>query len=144
MTPGPPANDSFHAQLMENTMSYVAATYKKYEGTSVGDGQCVAFVRAASGAPQTTSWVRGEQVKSASGIAVGAVIATFDSNGKYGSRKDGTSHTAIFLRKTAVGIVVLDQWITHGVRQPVHERTIRFNNAAGKKINNGDEYYVVK
>lgn len=74
----------------------------------------------------------------------GTVIATFDSNGKYGSRKDGTSHAAIFVRKTEAGIVVLDQWITNGRPQPVHERTIRFNNSIGKKINNGDEYYVLE
>lgn len=124
-------------------MPHVSVNPKTYEKTSVGDGQCVAFVRTASHAPQTTIWQRGELVKTANNIAVGTVIATFDDNGRYGSRKDGTSHTAIFLRKSSIGIVVLDQWITNGVRQPVHERTIRFGNVAGKKINNGDKYYVV-
>lgn len=82
-------------------------------------------------------------LKDIGALAAGTVVATFDDNGRYGSRKDGTSHAAIFLRKNAIGIVVLDQWVTNGVRQVVHERTIRFGNKAGKKINNGDAYYVV-
>ncbi len=124
-------------------MPYVSANPQSYNKISVGDGQCVAFVSTASSAPHTPFWKRGDQVKTTDNIAVGTVIATFDDNGKYGSRKDGTSHAAIFLRKNNIGIVVLDQWITNGVRQPVHERTIRSSNTAGKKINNGDEYYVV-
>lgn len=129
----------FHVKIMP----YVSSAPKTYENTSVGDGQCVAFVRTASHAPPASAWRRGEQVKTTDHIAVGTVIATFDDNALYGNRKDGTSHAAIFLRKNSIGIVVLDQWITNGVRQPVHERTIRFGNVAGKKINNGDEYYVV-
>lgn len=123
-------------------MSYVARNPTAYLGKSVGDGQCVAFVRAASGAPSHGVWKRGVLVK-AGAVVAGTVIATFDADGKYGSRKDGTSHAAIFLKKNAIGIVVLDQWVTNGVRQAVHERTIRFNNKAGKKINDGDQYYVV-
>ncbi|MDR3435254.1 BPSL0067 family protein [Telmatospirillum sp.] len=87
-------------------------------------------------------WRRGDAVKSTNFIAPGTVIATFDSNGVYGTRKDGTSHAAIFISKSAIGIVVLDQWITNGKRQDVHKRTIRFNSPS-KKINNGDEYYVI-
>ena len=124
-------------------MPYVATNTKPYETQSVGDGQCVAFVRAASAAPPATTWKRGGLVKSTDAIVEGTAIATFDSNEKYGSRKDGTCHAAIFIRKSAIGIVVLDQWITNGKRQPVHERTIRFGSV-GKKINNGDEYYVVE
>lgn len=125
-------------------MPYTAANAQSYEKQSVGDGQCVAFVRAASGAPHTSAWKQGKLVKTVSTIFPGTAIATFDQNGKYGSREDGTSHAAVFIRKSAIGIVVLDQWITNGKAQPVHERTIRFNNSIGKKINNGDEYYVVE
>ena len=77
-------------------------------------------------------------------VVQGTVIATFDDSGQYGNRKDGTSHTAILTRKNPIGIVVLDQWITNGIKQPLHERMIRFGNSSGKKINNGDEYYVVE
>ena len=89
-------------------MSYVATDPHRYEGISVGDGQCVAFVRAASNAPPSSAWTRGTRVKSTSYISTGTVIATFGSSGNYGNRKDGTSHASIFLRKTPTGIVVLD------------------------------------
>ena len=124
-------------------MPYVAANPKRFAGRSIGDGECVAFAHVASLAPHSSTWRRGPAVKASEDLAPGTLIATFDINGKYGSRKDGTSHAAIFLRRSTIGIVVLDQWLTNDIRQGVHERTIRFNNAAGKKINNGDEYYVV-
>jgi hypothetical protein len=124
-------------------MPYIASDPKRYAGSSVGDGQCVAYVRAASGAPHALAWTKGASVKEAGNLFPGTVIATFDANGKYGNRKDGTSHAAIFLRMTAGGIVVLDQWVTRGVRQPAHERMIRFNNPGAKKINSGDAYFVV-
>jgi hypothetical protein len=124
-------------------MPYIANKPDDYFDISVGDGHCVAFVRAASPAPISSMWTRGESVKTAN-LVRGTVIATFDSNGKYGSRKDGSCHAAIFLRKTSAGIVVLDQWITSsGARKVVSERTIRFNNSNGLKVNNGDNYYVV-
>jgi hypothetical protein len=125
-------------------MPYLAIDLKRYLGDSVGDGQCVAYVRAASGAPHAQAWQRGYPVKEASTLVPGTVIATFDANGQYGNRKDGTCHAAIFVRRAAGGIVVLDQWITHGVRQPVHERMIRFDTPGARKINNGDAYFVVE
>lgn len=125
-------------------MPYLASNPNAYLGKSVGNGQCVAYVRAAANAPHTSIWKRGEPVKTAKTITPGTIVATFDDNGRYGSRKDGSSHTAIFLQRTANGIVVLDQWVTNGKVQAVHERAIRFNNSGSKKINNGDEYYVVE
>jgi len=126
-------------------MPYIAIDPHRYEGISVGDGQCVAFVRAASNAPPSSAWTRGAQVKSTNYISTGTVIATFGSSGKYGNRKDGTSHAAIFLRKTPTGIVVLDQWVwMGGAKQVVHERTIHFGRVAGQAVNNGDNYYVVE
>ena len=125
-------------------MSYVATTPRSWVGKSVGNGHCVAYVRASAYAPAAATWKQGSQVKGQTDLPVGTVIATFDSNGQYGNRKDGTSHTAIYLRQDETGVYVLDQWITQGVPQPVHERRIRFNNAKAKRINNGDEYYVVE
>ena len=125
-------------------MPCIAANARSYEKQSVGNGQCVAFVRAASKAPHTSTWKQGKLVKTDSTLFPGIAIATFEPDGKYGNREDGKSHAAIFIRKSAIGIVVFDQWVTNGKAQPVHERTIRFNNSIGKKINNGDEYYVVE
>jgi len=126
-------------------MSYFAPNPTAYSGKSVGDGQCVAYVRAASMAPHTSSWRRGVLVKSASTITRGTVIATFDDNGRYGSRKDGSSHTAVFLSRTASGIVVMDQWVNrnHTLHAP-QQRTIHFGRMAGSKVNDGDNYYVVE
>ncbi|WP_263140544.1 BPSL0067 family protein [Pseudomonas sp. RIT-PI-AD] len=125
-------------------MAYLARNAASYIGQSIGTGHCVPYVQVAAGAPLTANWRRGERVKDLSELTSGTVIATFDDDGRYGSRKDGTSHAAIFVRRTGAGIIVLDQWITNGVRKAVSERLIRFNNTAAKKINNGDEYYVVE
>lgn len=125
-------------------MAYVAAAPRSRVGESVGDGHCVAYVRAGAYAPAASTWKKGKQVKGQADLISGTAIATFDANGQYGNRKDGTSHAAIYLRQDETGVYVLDQWITHGKPQPVHERRIRFNNSKGKRINNGDEYYVVE
>ena len=132
-------------------MPYLASNPTASLGKSIGDGQCVAYVRAASGAPHTSSWKRGELVKDAR-VTRGTVIATFDSNGRYGNHTSGTSHTAIFLQQLPNGIRVLDQWVSHkrdengktvAVPQPVHERVIRFRGAP-RLENNGNNYYVVE
>ncbi|TRX76079.1 BPSL0067 family protein [Pseudomonas mangiferae] len=125
-------------------MAYLARNPASYVGQSIGTGHCVPYVQVAANAPLTANWKRGERVKDIAELASGTAIATFDADGRYGSRKDGTSHAAIFIRKNETGIVVLDQWITNGVRKAVSERLIRFNNTAAKKINNGDEYYVIE
>lgn len=120
-------------------MSYVAASPESYSGQVVGDGQCVAFVKAASGAPATSLWKQGALVKNSS-IPAGTAIATFDPNGTYGNHTDGTSHGAIYVGQNAAGLQVWDQW----TGQPVHQRTIRFQNGAAKPVNDGDKFYVVE
>jgi len=120
-------------------MSYVATSPEKYAGQVVGDGQCVAFVRAASGAPATSSWTKGALVKGTN-LAKGTAIATFDSDGTYGNHTDGTSHAAIFISQDATGLQVWDQWIG----QPVHQRAIAFRGGQGKPVNDGDAFYVIE
>jgi len=84
-------------------------------------------------------WSKGAAVKGNLLLKLGAAIATFNAEGKYGNKTDGSSHAAIYLSQSAGGIVVLDQWIG----QPVHERAIRFNNPNGKVVNRGESFYVV-
>jgi len=105
----------------------------------VGDGQCVAFVREATGAPHTSRWFAGQSVRGAD-LPTGTLIATFGTNGRYENDTKGRSHAALYLAQSAVGLRVLDQWIG----QPVHERLIRFRAGAGAKANDGDQYAVVE
>lgn len=126
-------------------MSYVAnmAEANSLKGQLVGNGQCVTFVHAVVSIPPSSSWHQGEKVRTANLIRPGTVIATFDPNGRYGNHIDGRSHAAIYLGRNAAGIQVLDQWNGHTV-QPVHERTIRFGNGYGVKVNDGDQFHVVE
>jgi hypothetical protein len=126
-------------------VSYVAdvAKAKGMIGKLVGTGQCVAFVQAATLAPLTSSWKVGETVKGNLALRPGTVIATFDPDGRYGNHLDGRSHAAIYLGQDAVGLQVLDQWTGH-VKQPVHQRTIRFRNGQGLRVNDGDQFNVVE
>jgi hypothetical protein len=120
-------------------MAYVALAPPKFKGTSVGNGHCVAYARQAASMPHTGVWRKGDLVKGNSGIAIGSAIATFDQNNSYGNKVDGTSHVAIYLGQTAIGIQVMDQWVGH----PVNERTIYFRSAA-RAVNDGSNYYVVE
>ncbi|MGH8779908.1 BPSL0067 family protein [Paraburkholderia sp.] len=126
-------------------MPYVAnvSEAKALVGQLVGNGQCVTFIHAVTAAPASSFWQQGAKVKGATGIAPGTVIATFDPNGSYGNHQDGRSHAAIYLSQSNLGIRVLDQWKGH-TTQPVHERVIAFRNGVGVKVNDGDQFYVVK
>ena len=122
-------------------MPYVAPHPESYKGKVVGDGQCVAFVKASSDAPQTAQWHRGSKAKGSAEIEKGTAVATFDSNGHYTNSTDGTSHAAIYVGQDVIGLQVWDQWLG----QPIHERTIRFRNGAPgtKPVNDGDAFYII-
>jgi hypothetical protein len=132
-------------------MPYVAANPEKFIGTSVGNGQCVAFARAAAGIGHTSTWVRGDPVRGAN-LIVGTAVATFGENLRYANDTTGQSHAAIYLGQDAAGIQVLDQWVKK-IRLPdgriearvqtVHKRTIRFANDP-KPVNDGRNYYVIE
>jgi hypothetical protein len=118
-------------------MAFIAPNPEDYEGEVVGDGQCVAFVKEASGAPQTALWRRGADVKGAD-IPKGTAIATFD-NDKYLSLPHG-NHAAIYVDQNAEGLIVWDQWVGH----PVSQRTIHFKGGEGYPSNDGDAFSVIE
>jgi hypothetical protein len=122
-------------------MPYVAAQPETYAGQVVGTGQCVAYVKTSSGAPQTALWQPGGKVKGDATIARGTAIATFDAAGQYTNSTDGTSHAAIYVGQDAVGLQVWDQWMG----QPVHLRTIRFQGGGPgtKPVNDGDAFFII-
>ena len=120
-------------------MPYVALAPRKFSKTAVGNGHCVAYARAAALMPHTGLWRKGKLVQGNNMIAIGTAIATFDEAGRYGNKVNGTSHVAIYLGQTPLGIQVMDQW----VGQPVHERTISFKSAP-REVNDGRNYYVVE
>lgn len=110
---------------------------------SAGNAECVEFVRQATGAPATATWVRGKPVAGASpgSIPRGTAIATFDGNGRYPTDKAG-KHAAIYLFHSGQFVRVLDQWADQG---QVRERSILFNRAAGtKRSNDGNTFYVIE
>ena len=88
--------------------------YSQYIGQSVGSGQCVALVQAASSCGNTSTWQPGTSVTDGN-LQPGTVIATFGSNGIY-QNISGQSHAAIFLdyqrdsNGNITGIQVQDQW----------------------------------
>lgn len=132
-------------------MASIAANPKRFLGQSVGNGQCVAFARAAALLPHTSVWSRSEWVPDAT-LVVGTAIATFDPAGRYINDTNGRSHAAIYIGQTASGIIVLDQWVStikgsdgkiEHLVQPVHERTILFRNTT-KMVNDGRNYYVIE
>jgi hypothetical protein len=95
--------------------------------TPFGNGQCVALVRALTGAPTHDLWRQGaklaDAIRTPDGIAKGTAIATF-FDGAYPSHSSG-NHAAIFVSAAAdfASVQVFDQW----VGQPPHFRTLIFN-----------------
>jgi hypothetical protein len=120
-------------------MSWKASNPSRYIGDVIGNGHCVRYVQSVAEMPHTSEWRRGVKVRG-SNIEPGTVIATFGEDGRYENRTDGASHAAIFIAELADGIRVSDQWRGH----PVAERTIWFRNGDGKKVNDGDQFYVVE
>jgi hypothetical protein len=121
---------------------YVAAGPEAFEGRVVGAGQCVDFVKAAAGAPQTAAWRGGDEVRGNPRIARGTAIATFEKDGSYTS--ESGNHAAIYLHQDDRGIWVYDQW----QGQPVHKRLIRFEGGRGgkwgSKSNDGRRFAVIE
>jgi hypothetical protein len=118
---------------------WVALAPASYAGRTVGDGQCVEFVKkAAPGLPDTARWQRGPKVRGAP-LEPGTVIATF-TDGRYTSANDGSAHAAVLIEAAADGLLVYDQWLTH----PVASRVIRFKNGVGLACDDGDRFYCVE
>ena len=114
--------------------------HARYAGRVIGTGHCVAYVRDATGLPQTTAWRRGEKVQGGD-HAPGTAIATFDPSGRYGNHEDGRSHAAILIAVHDDGsLTVWDQWLN----QPVHQRVIRNRNGHGYPINDASAYHVIE
>lgn len=118
-------------------MSYIASNPSLFQGQVVGNGQCVAFVRAAAIAPPSGQWSEGAKVKGAA-ILPGTAIATF-VNGQYPNNSTG-NHAAIYVSQDANAMTVWDQW----KGQPVHQRSIRFRGGQGSASNDGDAYSVIE
>jgi hypothetical protein len=120
-------------------LPHISTQHKSYYGTAAGNGHCVALVRECTNLPHTSAWRRGELVRGA-GCAPGTAIATFDPDGTYGNRMDGSSHAAILLAEHTDGLMVADQWLG----RTVGHRVIRFRNGHGDAVNDGDRYYVIE
>lgn len=119
-------------------MSYVSSNYTDYVGQVVGNGQCVAYVKAASGAPASSLWKEGVKVRGAS-LQAGTAIATFQ-NGQYTNSTNGDSHAAIYESQDNDGLWVYDQWTGN----PVSKRLIKFRGGTGTPNNDGDAFSVVE
>jgi hypothetical protein len=119
-------------------MSWIAAAPEDFANEVVGDGQCVAFVVAAAGAPHTAAWRRGTQARGGA-VPMGSAIATFEPDGSYGN-KPGESHAAILVEEQPGALFVWDQWVGH----PVSQRQIHFRGGAGAPVNDGDQFYVIE
>lgn len=118
---------------------FIATNPERYAGRQVGNGSCVLYTQRVSTVGLTKSWRRGRKVRDGN-VPTNTVIATFTGNPpRYGNRRDGSSHAAIFIRQEIAGLRVWDQW----VGRPVAQRVIPFKNGMGTANNDGSRYYVV-
>jgi hypothetical protein len=129
---------------------YVAANPRQWIGQpQVGDDECVALGRRATGAPPTREWQQGDQVERSSGLPPGTLVATFD-HGRYGNHTDQTSHAVLLISKDADGFWGVEQYNIRDsegriiARRAPRRQRFRFNNDRGPPIGNGSNYYVVR
>ncbi|QGZ64369.1 BPSL0067 family protein [Paraburkholderia acidisoli] len=108
-------------------------------------GQCVSYVvQVCPTLPaRTIDWKRGALVKGNAAIVPGTVIATFDAPEDTTKTPVYRGHAAIYVRQTAAGIEVYDQFVSGATPSPVSLRTIYWNG--GSYIsNNANNFYVVE
>ena len=118
-----------------------SAELGQFLGRSVGNGQCVALVRAADPAiGATSSWVAGAAVQGNTALRPGTPIATFDDADRYANATDGSSHAAIYLGQDRNGLVVLDQW----AGSAASVRTIPWSAPGATAANTGTAFRVVR
>ena len=87
--------------------------WNKYHGRKkyVGNGHCVKLVvDAVPALGNTGTWARGTHVYGDDSLEPGTPIATFDESGAYGNHSRGLSHAALYVRQSAAGLHVIDQW----------------------------------
>src|SRR6185503_6088580 len=75
-------------------------------GTKFGDGQCVAAVRALTGAPASIYWKRGARVLD-NPPPVGTAIATFTQDPRTGQWVYTPGHCAVFKQLNPDGSIVV-------------------------------------
>ncbi|HME22268.1 MAG TPA: BPSL0067 family protein [Acetobacteraceae bacterium] len=123
---------------------YIADNPASFVGQRVGDGECVAYVRAACPAlPNTHQWKKGVAANGGN-LPSGTIIATFrGSDGGYNA-SDGLQHAAVFLSETPTGLRVLDQFNAHGNNpgQHVQERPLPYGNPSSP-VNDGNQFYAI-
>jgi hypothetical protein len=110
-------------------VSYRSNTPELYEGKFYGESQqCVALVKYATGAPQASTWKKGEAVYGNTTIQPGTAIACGWVDGRYTNQPRG-NHAAIYLGQYGNSIYVVDQWSgtpagrrykTHRADKPYH------------------------
>jgi hypothetical protein len=128
-------------------MSY---TYSKVDDLDdaplVGSHQCVALVQHYAGAPVTALWRQGEHVVDSKMLRKGTAIATF-VNGRYPNHSHG-NHAALFLRQSASGIWIMDQW--KGDKKKtissrfIPSRGMEKNGRFNQPSDNADAFYVIE
>jgi hypothetical protein len=123
-------------------MPFIAENPEEYVGQVVGSGHCVDYAKAVTRLPQTSFWIEGAPVWDQDGLPFGTAVATFNANGCYDNKTDGSSHVAIFIEHdpTTGGFWAFDQWIKH----PVSRRLIRAKGGAGQAADDADAYAVIE
>jgi hypothetical protein len=128
-------------------MAYIYAEVDDLDGKPlVGNKQCVAIVQHYAGAPHTSTWKQGAQVRGNIRIAKGTAVATF-VDGKYPNKKSG-NHAALYVSQDAAGVWVMDQWANDPKKPTISMRRMRFrgqeeDGSYTDPSNNGDALYVI-
>jgi hypothetical protein len=144
-------DNSPRTPLSPSDTPFVAKDYKRFTAP-VGDGQCVALVRATTGAPNHAQWQQGLSLADRPDIPDGTAIATF-FDGAYPSWNTG-NHAAIFMgymtQNGQPGIQVYDQYVWKnpppgsGPIKPPRESFIPFRDGTGPAIHDASRYSVIK
>jgi len=135
---------------------FICTTYAKYLGKKANPCACASFIQTCYPAVgHTSKWRKGLKVRGSS-IALGTLVATFETDDRYHSR-DHANHAAMYYYQDSQAIWVLDSWCSSN--KVVSVRPMKFKGLANKvdakenlpvisnfkdPSNNGDALYVIK
>jgi hypothetical protein len=127
-------------------MPYSCPNPEAWKDKVIGNGQCVTFVKSATGAPPAALWRQGQAVAKNFTLARGTAIATFDAHGRYPNLPHG-NHAAIYDSQDGTGIWVWEQFTGQRVRKkhyPFKGNICTFTGNPCWPLGDADAYSVVE
>jgi hypothetical protein len=114
---------------------FIATGYESYINETVGDGDCLALLKATSDVSYPSTWKPAMTVRGVTHLPIGTIIAVFDNDGNY-IETDAQCTAGIYLGQDAGGLRFLVQYFGHTM-----VRYMMWGSSSARSL--GGDFYVV-